>query len=197
MRDGGEEELDCTGTDTWGYRCKRKNTLLYLSGTKNALPESFSRCCYGSIPNVTACTVTECHDDSIANGQCQSPTSPIVLDIAGNGFDLTDNENGTRFDLNSNGIPERLSWTSANSDDAWLALDRNGNGKIDNGRELFGDFTPQPPSWNPNGFIALAEFDKPANGGNNDGLIDRRDSIFNTLRLWQDRNHNGYLSRAS
>jgi hypothetical protein len=113
------------------------------------------------------------------------------LVIAGNGFDLTGINNPVLFDMTATGHPIAISWTAAGSDDAFLVLDLNGNGRIDNGTELFGNFTPQRPSRHRNGFIALAQYDQAMAGGSLDGRIDRRDAIFSSLRLWQDTNHNG------
>ena len=122
--------------------------------------------------------------------------SPIIVDATGRGFHLTSAEKGVFFDIRGDGHPIKLAWTARNTSNAFLALDRNHEGKIDSGKELFGNFTDQPPCPDGstsclNGYRALAEFDKPPNGGNGDGIIDSRDAVYSHLLLWIDANHDG------
>lgn len=113
-------------------------------------------------------------------------TTPILLDIAGDGFRLTSWADGVVFAQSPAYRPSERAWTEPNSDDAWLVLDWNRDGIINDGSEMFGDHTPQPPPPNGqrrNGFAALAQWD------NGDDTIDGNDEVFASLRLWQDRNH--------
>jgi hypothetical protein len=128
--------------------------------------------------------------------RCTYNASPIIADTDGDGYRLTSVDEGVRFDLDGDGLAEQLAWTEPGSDDAFLAVDRNGNGRIDDGRELFGDHTPayadqsEPPV--ANGFEALKFAEGPSYGGGRaDGTIDAADAIFPRLVLWRDLNHNG------
>lgn len=124
------------------------------------------------------------------SGSCDSP---LMIDIQNNAasYHLTSPENGVWFDLNANGIPERVAWTHKNSDVGFVVLDRNQNGFIDDGTELFGTSTLlRDGTRAANGFSALLDLD----GGSSasDGKISETDSVFGELRLWIDSNHNGF-----
>lgn len=160
----------------------------YCSFTCSCPPSGRPTYCPGG-PNAAAC-------GSGGGWYCDSP---VLIDTASDGFDLTPPEDGVLFDLHGGGDLRRWSWTQAEDDDAWLVLDRNGNKVIDNGVELFGSATPQaeaPPGVIRNGFRALAVFDVLENGGNDDGVIDVDDAVFASLRLWRDLNHNGTTERG-
>jgi hypothetical protein len=122
---------------------------------------------------------------------CPDPTTPIVVSFDERGFRFTDLEHGVSFDIDADGILEHLAWTDPSYDSALLVLDRNQNAIIDHGGELFGGVTPQPPAAAPNGFRALAVFDQPGEGGNQDGFITAADAVFADLQLWFDRNQDG------
>jgi hypothetical protein len=99
---------------------------------------------------------------------------------------LTGAADGVAFDLLPDGKPEQTAWTRPDSRDAFLAMDRDGNGSIDDSRELFGSATDQPPSTERDGFKALAVFDD-----NADKRLDATDRAYTRLVVWTDSNHNG------
>lgn len=181
--------IPASGGGGGGGACNEAPTQFVKSATRAPSPNLVNPYCCDAVEQMNC--INGGGEWSDATCSCYSP---ILIDVAGNGFDLTDAAGGVMFDLTATGTAQQISWTSSGSDDALLVLDRNGNNLIDNGRELFGSSAPQPylsPGEEKNGFRALAVFDRPENGGNGDGQIDARDSVFSNLKLWQDSNHNG------
>ena len=135
----------------------------------------------------------ECIRASIDCGiACCDPYCPIVIPMdSDHQARFTDLTRGVLFDIDADGIENRISWTDPRSHTVFLALDRDGDHTISDGSELFGNHTEQSPSAEPNGFLALAEFDTPSAGGNGDGVISEDDAIFADLLLWDDANHDG------
>ena len=124
-------------------------------------------------------------DDYDKAGKAQPPRDPLIIDLGETGIELRSLEHGVNFDLDNNGFAEKTAWIG--TEDGFLALDRNGNGSIDNGGELFGDqVILKDGSKSESGFEALAELDD-----NGDGVIDHNDTVWNDLRVWIDANHNG------
>ena len=124
-------------------------------------------------------------DDYDKAGKAQPPRDPLIIDLGETGIELRSLEHGVNFDLDNNGFAEKTAWIG--TEDGFLALDRNGNGSIDNGGELFGhQVILKDGSKSESGFEALAELDD-----NGDGIIDNKDSAFANLRVWIDANHNG------
>jgi hypothetical protein len=164
----------CTGN---GYTCERQGSF----------QQDIKYCDVSSCPKCTGCGTCQ---------GCRPPgcSSPVVIDLLDEGMHFTSLSDGVRFDLNGDGKPLYLSWTDPNYHNAWLALDRNGNGTIDNVQELFGYLTePQlrSPDGKRTGWLALAVYDQPSYGGNGDGVIDANDAIYPKLLLWIDTNHDG------
>ena len=134
--------------------------------------------------------VTIKDDDKDPNDDKPETYDPLVIDLNNDGIKGTNLDYKINFDLDNNGFKEATSWIDNN--DAFIAIDKNNNGAIDNGSELFGNKSISNNAYaytNPNaknGFESLKELDS-----NNDGIIDEKDKEFTNLLLWQDKNSNG------
>ncbi|WOB05896.1 calcium-binding protein [Piscinibacter gummiphilus] len=158
--------------------------------------------------------------DPSVNGNWQQALTPprrdpLAIDLDGDGIEtvgISASGAPILFDHNADGIKTGTGWLQG--DDAWLVLDRNGNGTIDSGRELFGADTQisvtetlpgstQPTTFSRNatsGFEALRALDigdgSAGSAGFGDGVFDERDAEFVNVRLWRDINQDG-ISQTS
>jgi hypothetical protein len=119
-------------------------------------------------------------------------TDPLVMDLSGDGIHTTTLADPVWFDIDGDGVIDRVAWTDPGSQDGFLWIDLNHDGKVDDGRELFGVGMVMPDgSKARDGFEALAMYDDARFGGNGDGIISAADEVWNRLRIWVDSNHNG------
>ena len=115
---------------------------------------------------------------------------PLALDLDGDGIETRGADGQVVFDHNNDGVKTGTGWLRP--DDGWLVLDRNSNGAIDNGGELFGvDTVKSDGTKASDGFDALSDLDS-----NNDNVFDAKDTRFADVRVWRDLNQDG-VSQSS
>ena len=193
----GLSGASCEGTYACAFaQCQNSGCLFTISlgPTGPGITSNPAGAAFWTFSPTTTGSCTGCQrrtGDSPPDPEIPKVECPLLLALDGARLDMTNVAGGVRFDLNRDGVAEALSWPASDSAWAFVVLDRNANGRIDDGGELFGNYTAQPPGDDPNGYAALAEFDQSGFGGNGNGDIDSQDAIFNFLLLWVDRNHDG------
>lgn len=177
-----------SNTDVWqfynrGYGAKLEGSSFPFSCGKSTsfFGQNFQQvsvvCCPGSTDCRTCCCCT-----------------PLVFDVKLNGYHMTSAADGVWFDFFGNGQTQKMAWTDPKYGNGWLTLPQDG--KISSAKQLFSSIAPQPLCTDGtgkcfNGWRALAIYDDPKNGGNNNGVIDPGDAIWPHLRVWVDENHDG------
>lgn len=130
-------------------------------------------------------------NDYLTNAEnWRPPRDPLAVDLDGDGIETVSQNAGIVFDTDADGLKTGTSWLKG--DDGWLVIDKNNNGKIDNGSELFGDaYVKQDQTKAKDAYDALGDVDS-----NHDGMITAADAKFAELKIWQDKNQNG-ISEAN
>jgi hypothetical protein len=137
--------------------------------------------------------------------RCDYSGCPLIVDVNRNGYQLTSLDEGVTFDLDADGQAERIAWTAADSDDAFVGYDRLGRVRdaLDrrvavalDGRDLLSTsmrfYADQPDPTAANGFEALKALEGPTYGrARADGVLDAADEAYDRLFLWTDANHDG------
>jgi len=148
-------------------------------------------------PYVNTCvphkvTINSCGATGLNNPINPCGPSPILIDTQGQGFHFTDpNQASGYVTFRFGGQLKKVSWPDYKYANAWLALPKNG--VVDSADDLFGqytphsdaDYTPFPNKTDANGWLALGFYDQPSQGGNGDGVLDKRDRIWPKLRIWK------------
>ncbi len=130
-------------------------------------------------------------DKKVDFSNAEKITSPLVVDLDGDGIETLSQSEYIYFDHDGNGLAERTGWVS--SDDGLLVIDRNGDGQITSGNELLGSNTQlESGTTAENGFVALSEYDE-----NADAVIDQQDVSYSTIKVWQDLDSDGKVDVAS
>jgi VCBS repeat-containing protein len=124
-------------------------------------------------------------DALVAGADAQQSVRPIILDFDGYGFnsDVVRREQGlgVLFDVDDDGYAEETDWVAPR--EGLLVIDRNGDGQIKTGHEIFSDSRVDMGA---RGLNVLRELD-----ANRDGVLNSDDPAFSVMGIWRDINHDG------
>ena len=189
--DTSKYKKDLTYTYEWnGDKIKKEDRHFQISGSVVMTSEGLK------VKGITSGNGTIIDDDRDDDPE---DVDPIIIDLNKNGITSTKLNNTIYFDHDNNNFKEATSWIDKG--DAFLALDKNSNGLIDNGNELFGNHTISNTKYGEkeannkdtsiNGYEALKAYDL-----NGDNVIDSKDEIYDKLLLWKDSNQNAITDKG-